>query len=74
MKSITFIQPTKQVFLASVKYKTGEDKSFDYVVGGYKKDKYITTLVNINNEDVVDLLDDTYSKIIFLTHKKEVVE
>jgi len=73
MKTITYVNPTKQVFLASVRYKSGEEKMFDYVVGGYKKDKCITTLVNINNEDVVDLLDDTYSKIVFLTHKKEIV-
>jgi hypothetical protein len=72
MKTITYIEPTKDVFLASVKYKTGEDKTFDYVVGGYKKEKYITTLVNINNEDIVDLLDDSYSRIDFVKHKKEI--
>ena len=38
MKTITYIEPTKDVFLASVKYKTGENKTFDYVVGGYKKE------------------------------------
>jgi hypothetical protein len=73
MKTITYIKPSKQVFLASVKYISGEEKTFDYVVGGYKKEKYITTLVNVDNEDVIDLLDGSYSKVVFSTHKKEIV-
>lgn len=71
MKAITYIQPSREVFLAKVEYKSGEEKNFDYVVGGYKKEKYLTTLINANNEEVVDLLDDNYSKITFIKHTKE---
>jgi hypothetical protein len=74
MKRVTYIRPNKQVFLASVKYTDGEEKLFDYVVGGYRKDKHITTLINVKDEDVVDLLDGSFSKIVFLNHKKEISE
>ena len=73
MKTITYIEPSKKQFLANVKYNSGEEKTFEYVVGGYKKEKYVTTLVNIDNEDMVDILDDAYSKIIFLKPKTEVI-
>ena len=72
MKTITYIQPSHEKFLAKVQYKTGEEKSFDYVVGAYKKEKYLTTLIDINGDDVVDILDDIYAKITFVKHKKDV--
>lgn len=72
MRTITYIQPSRATFLAKVQYKSGEEKAFDYVVGAYKKDKYLTTLVNIDGEDIVDILDNIYSKITFAKHTKDI--
>lgn len=72
MKMLHYITPSKEHFLAKVTYNDGEEKTFNYVVGGYKKEKYITTLVNVNNEDIVDILDDGYSKISFIKEKKDI--
>lgn len=72
--NITYIHPSQKHFIAQVHYNNkldGTPSEYEYIVGMYTSGKNKISLVGLENKDTVELNNDEYKKIVFVSSKKE---